>query len=330
MTGTHSNTHRIAVLLNRASGAEDKGDVEARLKKAFAPHGDLFALFAFDKGSELIPECRRAMREGFGTVVAAGGDGTISGVAQELAGSDHHLGIIPQGTFNFVARGLGIPEDLEEAVALLARGTTRPFPLGDLNGHLFVNNASLGVYPQVLKEREGTYRRWGRSRLAAHWSVIVTFLTFRRPLRMRVSIGGKEVRRRTPLAFVGRSAFQLEHYGLEGAEAVREGAFALYLAPESTRWQLLMRALRLASKGMVLNRDFELFTGTDIEISTGSSARSVAMDGERRRITGPFRFTMRPDALRVVAPDPAEATGDSDGQASDPAPGGGGSGSAAA
>ncbi|SFQ41973.1 Diacylglycerol kinase family enzyme [Roseivivax halotolerans] len=299
------NSNRIAVLLNRASGADDKDGVADRLKAAFAEHGDRFELFAFEKGDRLIPECRRAMKAGYGTIVAAGGDGTISGVAQELAGSGHRMGIIPQGTFNFVARGLGIPEDPEEAVALLASGEARPFPLGEVNGYVFVNNASLGVYPQVLKEREGTYKRWGRSRLAAHWSVIVTFLTFRRPVQMKVRVGGREVRRKTPLAFIGRSAFQLEHYGLEGADAVRDGAFALYLSPEASRWELLMRALKLASKGMVLNRDFELFTGTDIVIETSRKSQSVAMDGERRRIEGPFRFRMLNDALDVVAPSAA-------------------------
>ena len=312
MYSSDDNSGRIAVLLNRGSGADEKSRVEDRLENAFARHADRFVLRAFSSGDQLVPECRRAMEDGFGTIVAAGGDGTISGVAQQLVGSDHVMGIIPQGTFNFVARGLGIPQDLDDAVDLLARGAPRAFPVGDVNGHIFVNNASLGVYPQVLKEREGTYRRWGRSRIAAHWSVLVTFLSLRRPVRMRVRIGGRQVARKTPLAFIARSAFQLDHFGLEGADAVRAGRFALYVAPDSNRWQLLARAVRLASKGMELDRDFELFTGDVIEIETSRPRQLVAMDGERRRLESPLRFRMRPDDLRVIVP---EGDGADDGPA---------------
>ncbi|SLN39243.1 Diacylglycerol kinase [Roseivivax jejudonensis] len=297
-----STDRRICVLMNTGSGNGDSDGRTARLEAAFARHPGRFELRRITPGHGIADACQRAMKDGFGTVAAAGGDGTIAGVAGQVAGSGRRLGIVPMGTFNFVARGLGIPEDLDEAVDLLAEGEPRAVAVGEVNGQVFLNNASLGVYPHVLKEREGTYKRWGRSRIAAHWSVLVAFLTFRRPVRMKVSVGGTAIRRKTPLAFVGRSAFQLERYGLEGSEAVKAGEFALFLAPDSSRWQLLLRALRLASQGMVLNRDFELFTGTEIVIETSRRWQTLAMDGERFRLEAPFRFRMHPEALHVIAP----------------------------
>lgn len=294
---------RICVLLNEGSGAADKSEVAEKLEAAFERYPGRFELRRISPRRGLADVCQRAMKDGFGTICAAGGDGTISGIAGQLAGTGRRLGVIPQGTFNFVARGLGIPEDIDAAVDLLAEGEARPVPVGEVNGKVFLNNASLGIYPKVLEEREGTYKRWGRSRIAAHWSVLVTFLTFRSPIRMKVTVGGRELRRKTPLAFIARSAFQLEHYGLAGADAVRRGEFALFLAPDSSRWELLKRALLLASKGMVLNRDFELVTGTEIVIETRGRTQTVAMDGERFPLQPPLRFRMHSDALYVVAPE---------------------------
>lgn len=293
---------KICVLMNEASGKDDKGDVARRIEAAFEKYPDRFELRIIPKGGGVADFCTRAMKDGFGTIVAAGGDGTITGVAGRLAGSGRQMGIIPQGTFNFVARGLGIPEEVEDAVHLIATGESQPFPVGEVNGEIFLNNASLGIYPQVLKEREGTYKRWGRSRIAAHWSVLVTFMTFQSPVRMKVRVGSEEIRTKTPLAFVARSAFQLEHFGLDGSACVRGGEFALYLAPDCTRWQMLLRALRLAGKGMDAGRDFDLFCGTEIEIETTRSLQTVAMDGERVQMRGPFRFRMHMDALHVITP----------------------------
>nr|WP_176439078.1 diacylglycerol kinase family protein [Puniceibacterium sediminis] len=294
--------------MNARAGKDDKQDVARQMEAAFARHPGRFELRMMEKGAGVADSCARAMKDGFGIIVAAGGDGTISGIAGQLAGSGRRMGIVPQGTFNFVARGLGIPEDIDAAVDLIATGTARPFPVGEVNGEIFLNNASLGIYPQILKEREGTYKRWGRSQLAAHWSVLMTFLSFRSPVRMKVRVGGKEIRARTPLAFVARSAYQLEHYGLDGADCIRNGEFALFLLPDVSRWQLLLSALKLANKGMQSKRDFELIRGSDIEIETTKGSQLVAMDGERVRMTAPFRFRMHEDALHVIAPDEVAAT----------------------
>ena len=289
--------------MNAHAGKDDKDEIAERLRAAFDRHPGRFELRTLDEGEGVADACARAMKDEFGIIVAAGGDGTISAVASRLAGTGRRMGILPQGTFNFVARGLGIPEDIDAAVDLIATGTARPFPVGEVNGEIFLNNASLGIYPQILKEREGTYKRWGRSRMAAHWSVLMTFLSFRTPVRMRVRVGGEERRAKTPLVFIARSAFQLEHYGLDGAECIRDGQFALFLLPDVTRWQLLVRALRLAGKGMRPDRDFELICGTEIEIETSRSSQLVAMDGERVRLSAPFRFKMHKDALHVIVPE---------------------------
>ena len=288
------------IVLNPGSGRK-RGDVRARIEAAIARHPGRFALRVVRRGKDLPGEADRAARE-FATVVAAGGDGTIGAMAEAALRHDRTLGVLTMGTFNFFARGLDLPEEIEEGIDLIARGPTRRVSVGEVNGRLFLNNASLGLYPAILAEREGTYKRWGRSRLAAHWSVVATFARFHRPLSLRVTVDGGEVGARTPLAFVARSAYQLSLFGLDGADEVRAGRFALFLVPDTSRWGLLMLAVRLARRTMRRGRDFEVLTGERIEIETRARRRLVARDGERERMASPFRFRVLRDALRVVAP----------------------------
>jgi diacylglycerol kinase family enzyme len=292
----------LCVILNPGSGKKKDRGVRGRIEAALARHPERFSLRAVPKGGDIAEEAERAVREGFGTLIAAGGDGTISAVAAVAHKHGRTIGVLPMGTFNYFARGLDLPEEIEDAVDLVASGITREIPVAEVNGKLFLNNASLGLYPAILQQREGTYRRWGRSRLAAHWSVLVTFMRFHRPLSLKVIVDGEPIRTRTPLAFVARSDYQLEVFGLDGVEDVRDGRFAVFLAPDSSRWGLLLFAIRLAWRSMEQGRDFDYFTGEKVDIETRSKARLVARDGERERMRSPFRFRVLEEPLKVIAP----------------------------
>lgn len=253
-------------------------------------------------GDRIEGEARRAVAEGFPTVAAAGGDGTICAVAAAVAGSASRMGVLSQGTFNYFSRSLGLPDSLEEAVAVLVTGEERAIDIGEVNGRVFLNNSSLGAYSMILAQREETYRRWGRSRLAAFWSVIQTLARFRHPMVLRVTVDGEVLRARTPLVFVANNAYQLEEFRLDGADCARAGKFALFLAPDSTRAQLVTFAGRLALRRLVADRDFQLFCCEEILVETTRTTRVVARDGERERMAAPFRFRVRHGALRMLVP----------------------------
>lgn len=291
----------ICILLNTRSGKR-REDARARIEAAMARHPGRFALRVVAKGGNPVAEARRAAEDGFATLVAAGGDGTICAVAGVAHARGLRLGVVPMGTFNYFARGLDLPADPGDAIDLAARGQTRAMAVGSVNGKLFLNNASIGLYPAILATREGTYRRWGRSQMAAHWSVVSTVLRFRRPVRLRVTVDGRTLGRRTPLVFVARSAYQLDHFGLQGAEDVAAGRFGLFLAPDVGRWGLLRFAARLALRSMAQGRDFDYVSGREIEIETKARRRIVARDGEREAMTQPFRFRMSDQPLAVIAP----------------------------
>lgn len=295
-----ATSDRVVVVLNTdARSGSDQADA---LQAALDRHAGRFVLRRVS-GKGIGEAVEDAVAGGARTVVAAGGDGTIGSVAERLAGRDVALGIVPLGTFNYLARTLGLPEQMEAAIDVILAGRTQALDVGEVNGRIFLNNASLGAYAQILARREGVYRRWGRSRLGAYWSVLVTLARFRRPLTLKVVVDGEVHRVATPLAFVANNAEQLERFGLPGSDCVRDGRFALYIAPDCGRVELILYALRLAFRKMKPERDFELICGREIVVESQRRARRmVARDGERDRMTGPFRFSLRPGALRVLVP----------------------------
>ena len=77
------------------------------------------------------------------------------------------LGVLPLGTLNHFAKDLGIPEKLEDAVALITAGHTRRVDLGEVNGEIFINNSSLGIYPYLVSDRERQTSATGRTKWVA-------------------------------------------------------------------------------------------------------------------------------------------------------------------
>jgi diacylglycerol kinase (ATP) len=116
-------------------------EVTERLRRAFPD----FGLGEFDPALDL----RDRVGSG-GTVVVAGGDGTVGFVLRALAGSGATVGILPLGTFNNFAHALGLPDDLDLAIDVVAEGRKRPVTLGRVNGHPFLEAAALGLFGEAI------------------------------------------------------------------------------------------------------------------------------------------------------------------------------------
>lgn len=302
---TDSPDADIMVVLNADSGDGASKAMARRISEAFVERGRAPRVLGVSSDDDLGARVTASLDPGLRCVVAAGGDGTICAVAEALSGSDIDLGVIPLGTFNYFARRLGIPTDLEEAVDVICAGAGRTVDLGSVNGRVFINNASLGLYASILEERESIYNRWGRSRAAAYWSVLVAIASVYRPIGMHIEVDGEVRRAKSPMVFVAMSAYQLEKFDIDGARAIREGKFAVLVAPDSGRFKLIWTAMRIAMNGVRSGRDFMLLTGEHVIVETRRSAGLVARDGERERMASPYEFRILRDAIRVRLPDSA-------------------------
>lgn len=292
----------VEVLLNVKSGRGAEGPSIDDLRRWLSEAGLEASITTLGPKDDIPSKARQAAENGAEVVVVAGGDGTINGVASGLVGTSAAMGIIPFGTFNYFARSLGIPEDPQEAIAVIARGQPQSLKLGKINDKLFLNNASLGLYPLILRRRETVYKRWGRSRIAAYWTLLAGILRPPRPLSLKITADGEVHDLRTPLAFVSSNAYQLRQFGGDGADCVESGKLALLLAQDTSGLRLFVQVVKMALGFAVRNRDFRLICASDIRITAQRKSLLVARDGERDQIAGPFHLRMQTDALQVIAP----------------------------
>ena len=243
-------------------------------------------------------------------LVAVGGDGTVNVVARAALEHDLTLGVVPTGTYNFVARAHGVPESLDDALDLLADGTPRPIRVARLNERRFLVNASIGLYARLLSEREAYTRRFGRRRAVATLAAAAVALRSHRPLELAIRHRGAERRTTATTFIVGNNPLQLELVGVPDVPADGVDELAAVLLHPVGRATLLAMILR-GSRGEVhATPELEsyLFETMDIDVPRRRAGRiTVALDGEIVRETLPLRLSVEPRPLRLVCPPRATA-----------------------
>lgn len=295
------STARVCAILNAGSGKQKSDDLAALLDRELGPHCGTWELQRTKRGSDIPAIARKAVQRGFDLIIAAGGDGTQAAVAGALAEKDVLMGVIPGGTFNYFARDLGVGETPEQAIATLRDARQQSVSVGRIGKTVFLNNVSFGAYPQILKTRESIYRRWGRSRVAAYWSVLKTLVNLRHPMSVTVNTPHGTETHQSTLIFVAKSGYQLDTFGLAGADEVRAGHFAVFIARASRPASLIMAAARLAM-GKSRDDDFDMIIADEMVIETTPARQLVAHDGEKTRMRGPFDLKVLKDGLTVLVP----------------------------
>ena len=291
----------IAVIINSGSRAGQDLDEQAVLQ-AFAANGRQAQVHRV-KGNEIVGAVRRSLEGGATIIVAAGGDGTVNAVAAELVDRDDAaLAVLPVGTLNHFARDLGMPAGIEEAVAVISMGLAREVDVGEVNGRVFLNNSSLGLYARLVVERERLQQhshlgKWS-AMVRAGWSV----LRHRHTFSVLLHVDGQELRRRTPFVFVGNNRYVIE--GLHAGERSRldEGVLAIYVLRPGTPWSLMMLAMRAMAGRIVRGRDFDQLHTDNLLVESQHAQVDVARDGEVGALETPLRYRIRPRGLRVIAP----------------------------
>jgi diacylglycerol kinase family enzyme len=212
-----------------------------------------------------------------GAIGMAGGDGSLSQVAEVALERETPFVVVPFGTRNHFARDLGL--DREDPIGALAAfaGRERRIDVGRVNGRLFLNNVSLGAYARLVHRREQhRRRRKAFARLRA-----LAILT-RHPGSLGLAIDGEPVSAR--LALVANNGYQLELVSLGERERLDEGLLHVYVAEG------------------ILPGSWDERTGTRFEIDARAGRLAAAVDGEPEELATPLEFTIEPQALRVLVP----------------------------
>ena len=241
-------------------------------------------------------------------VVAVGGDGTLNTVAQAAHAVGCAMGVVPQGTFNYFARTHGIPADPAEAVRLLLSSAPCPVQVAGINDHVFLVNASLGLYPGLLEDREAYKARFGRSRWVALWAAGVTLLRAQRRLRLHIEQGGSVRDVRALTLFVGNNRLQLEQLGVPPAGPDDDGSgngriTAVMLRPVGTLAMLaLMLRGAMGTLGEAENVEHFAFDTMTVAptLLQGRRGVKVAFDGEVMMMRAPLHFRVLAKPLYLL------------------------------
>jgi diacylglycerol kinase family enzyme len=290
------------VILNGSAGNGHDADAARSLKEKFAAVGIDASIVLAGSGDELAAAAREALAKGAPLVVAGGGDGTINAVASHMAGSGVPFGVLPLGTLNHFAKDLGIPLELDDAVRTLAEGRVAQVDVGEVNGQVFLNNSGLGLYPDIVHDREKQQRRLGRGKwVAAFWATVSALRRY--PfLSVRLTVDGQRLARRTPFVFIGNNAYTMQGLAIGARECLDGGKLSLYVAQRPGRLGLLRFALRALRGTLAQERDFDVLLADEMEIETRHQRLRVATDGEVTLMTTPLRYRARPGALAVIVP----------------------------
>ncbi len=303
----------LFIVLNPGSGREDADGTQRAIAEQLAAAGRAheLLLIAPDRPvAALAAEAVRRAQASGGAVVAAGGDGTLNAVAQAVLPAGLPFGVLPQGTFNYFSRAHGISSDTALATRALLQAAPQPVQVGLVNERLFLVNASVGLYPQLLEDREAYKRRYGRTRWVAVWSALVTLLHAHRPLRLQLECQGMQRAVRTTTLFVGTNPLQLPQLAMPEAELLAQGQLvALMLKPVGTLAMLglmLQGAFgRLGQAEDVLRFGFERLAMRPAAPRRTARVK-VATDGEICWLRAPLAFRVSPQPLWLLTPAPQD------------------------
>lgn len=286
----------VPVIVNPRSGG---GPTPETIEKWFRDAGGEARIHLAENPNDVAHEIARTSPA---LVVAAGGDGTVSSVASALVDTPIPLAVLPVGTLNHFARDIGLPPEPEAAVRIALGGKTRAVDVGEVNGRIFVNNASVGLYPAMVHRRVKQQRRLGRSKWHAMLWAMHAVLRGHPFMNLTLELDGVEQQRRTPFVFVGNNVYQMEGFLIGLRPRLDEGMLSVYLSHRRGRLGLLFLALRALLGRLLQARDFEAGTVSHLRIDSRHTRLLVATDGEVGALDMPLNFRTRPRALRVVVP----------------------------
>ncbi len=305
----------IRVVINAASGTARRYGAEAlqNLITDVAQHHGLAELsVAVVPPGDLPAALRQAAAES-DEIWVGGGDGTLRSAAELLFANKRQqiLGVLPLGTMNLLARDLNIPLQIEQAVAALSQGEPTQIDLGRINQRLFLNKAALGLYPEMVVDRERRRRLWNLGQWGAlgKWTAMARAawraMKRHRMLQITIDYHGQRRQIRSPAIVVAAGAYEFRPGQLFGRPDLQSGELALYISHERSALGSAGQLAKLFLGNLDSDPALEVIKAEHLRIDF-PRPKPVACDGEIDMLPGPIDFHVEPRGLTVRQPKPTQ------------------------
>ena len=289
---------RGTIFLNTTSGARAAGD--ETLVSAAAEAG--LEVLRITPGLDVAAAVRDRLANGRMLFVAAGGDGTVNAVMQPLVQHpEAALAVIPAGTYNHFARDLDIPLGWHEALEVALHGKPRTVDTARVNDRFFVNNLSIGLYPDLVRRREEKgrdYPRW-KARMYAIYATLRKY----RHVTLAIESAHHHELVRTHVFMVSNNSYDLSRLGIEAPRAtLEEGRLSVYWLPHLPRLKLMRFVARYLAGRVRETPGFRSFRTARMKVQSSKPLIRVGIDGEVFTLATPLMITTVPQSLSVMVP----------------------------
>jgi len=294
----------LFIVINAGSGSGDADQARHQIADVLRAANREHHFVTISDPKRIDAECRRAAQIAQryeGAVIVAGGDGTINATLP----TGRPFGIIPLGTFNCTSRSHDIPLDPASAAEALLHARVQTQQVGWVNDRCFLVNASVGLYPEILQDREAWKERFGRYRAVAAWSALSTLWHSQQRLVLELRHGDEREVVHTPTLFVGNNADQLEQVGISEAEDLQRHQLAAVVVKPVGTSKLFWLALQGALGKLGEDENVRTFAFRRLTVRPRRHPWrmvKVAVDGEIRWMKPPLVFSVSAHPLMLMTP----------------------------
>ena len=254
-------------------------------------------------GEDISKVIKSKLNSSIDAIAAAGGDGTVSAVANCLISShsDLPLAVLPAGTLNHFAKDLKLPLDLKASAEVISKGKITKIDAGEVNGKIFINNSSIGFYPKVVKKRLQNQKLGGSKWTAMGNAILNAFNKF--PL-LEVIVESEEekINCKTPFVFIGNNEYYFDILNLGTRDKLDQGYLSLYYPNSSDKYSMFRFAFLALINKLHQPKDFSIVFTKEASLNINKSRIEAALDGELFTFTPPLKYKIIPKCLNVIVP----------------------------
>jgi YegS/Rv2252/BmrU family lipid kinase len=294
------------LLLNARAGSAG-ADSAVALRTAFADRGYNVTIDG-DEETSLAERVSRAVESPAEVIVAAGGDGTVTAVAEAVLRKKKILAILPLGTANLLARDLGLPLELAQWVTELGKMRVRKIDVGEVNGRIFLHKVVIGTIPGIAAAREQIRDRSDPGALIGFLAHFIRRLERARAMAAKITLGGGETRvERVQSIAVVNNDYDEGVGQFFSRSCLDAGMLSLYVIRHLSLGDVLRLAAEMLLGNWRKDQAIEIEQVRHVSIRVKRPMVKAMMDGEIVSLDTPLRFNVRPCALSVLAPVPVPA-----------------------
>lgn len=286
---------KAAVILNTKAGSVPGTgkDFKKEITDYFGTHGIKADFLDGD-----LNNVNELLATGYDFIAVSGGDGTISSIATLISGTSLPLGVIPSGTLNHFAKDNNIPLDPMEAVKVIADYKIKRVDTAEVNGRVFINNSSIGLYPKMVKHRE----RLGGNKWVAMGMAFIRIFTRMPHLDLNIKQDNKYISCRTPFVFIGNNEYKMDLFNLGSRDNLTKGMLSVFYPKETGHFAMLKFAFLALLNKLEEHKNFEVILTDEITIHSNKEVLEVSFDGEVHHMRPPLKYKIRPLDLKLIVP----------------------------